>query len=1180
MPITNETPPDADLVQAQGQALLTMPKMLLRAALSAGCDVVITARIGAPDSAAELIEGQRAWLAEQGVEALVMPDSVHALAAARGAVVAGRRGLLLLDATSVPEAGWLSLGGGEEPDDTRGAVVLVAGPVDSPAGRRACDAWVAGGVAVFEPALHEEVMPWFGVALQAAGLAGGWSAFGLARELWDGFATVACGPVGGRSSSSGVSATRPAEQVQGERLVVLAREQSINTIVNPPGRDEALPLGLIAGGVGYARLRQVVSELGLIGRLPILRLGMAGPLDAELLSRHARDCRALWVVDHREGGLYRRVAAALDRRTGEPVQTKLGALLASAEASPGAVLLGLAPHLRGHPAVPREVLDGALEALQRQVRAVTEGTDDTMRDVLPPPGSPLVDVAAVLGRLRRDLTDAQYMSEQHGRGPMDLSVYGALDDQSRALIADEGSPVAETLVPGTVAGGAAHGAGAREDRRPVVVMSGRDFFANGYAAIANASRGARDITFIIHTEDPTTLRKRKRRRRRFRRRPAPGVLDVQAMLAALSADGIHHGISIGEIDPTDRPRLRRLLERSLVGRGVHVVLARRRFGPRALAEAALESRREWIEHSYIPTQQHLVLCPEVWPLSQAQRLHLGPLGLEPAPGETGGWMTSTSWGWAGKPMLKTLANPSLGLATVTRTGPERSRLDESELAGLPAPPRPQHADQEVWRASVAGVSLAGMDLLLDLLTESGTAMGYQVRGSRTDTLSLASTGGRADVVFSSRPREQELTVAGSPGRSTRALSSSVPTPGSTDLVLGTDARESASALLAVGGPGRTSAVVDTTALPTLAELKAGRPAANTDALRRALRDRARPGAGIALPAGELSEYLWGHRRFAAWVMMGTALQLGLVPLNIQAIDAATRRVLGRNDPRCSEAIDVGRKLAVDPGFADRCLLVDDAGPVALLDSVTEDLAQQYGGRSGPSVSREFHGMVAPLLDRCAPMDVAIRTRLVHAAHRCAVWGGKRNGVAYARRYCEAIGLLLDHDRAERSYELTRRGIDSAARVMIVPDEVYLASLLTSPSRYRRDRRRLNVALERGDKVSYLHVVRPEFDLFKRHIAFTLTLGERSLRLLARLHVVRRVRAGWYREQRGLRDLYLQTLAGVSDTADLSDYRKWCAIASSTARIAGRGEARRQAVREARARLDRLVAVDAKQLSNE
>ncbi len=1178
--MTNETPPDTGLVQTQGQALLTTPKMLLRAALSAGCDVVITARIGAPESAAELIEGHRGWLADQGVEALVLPDSVHALAAARGAVVAGRRGLLLLEAKSVPEAGWLSLGGGGEPDETRGAVVLVAGPVDTPEGRRACEAWGAGGVAVFEPALHGEVIPWFAVALQSAGLAGGWSAMGLAGELWDGFATVACGPTGGRSSSSGVSSARPSEQVQSERLVALAREHSVNTIVNPPGRDEALPLGLIAGGVGYARLRQVISELGLIGRLPILRLGMAGPLDTELLSRHARDCRALWVVDHREGGLYRAVAAALQRRAGEPVQAKLGALLESSDASPGAVLMGLAPHLSGHPAVPREVLDGALDALQRQVRAAAEGTDETMRDVLPPPGSALVDVAAVLGRLRQDLTDAQYMSEQHGRGPLDLVLYGALDDQSRALVADEGAAVTETLVPGTVAGGAAHGAGARDDLRPVVVMSGRDFFANGYASIANASRGARDITFIIHTEDPATLRKRKRRRRRFRRRPAPGVLDVQAMLSALSADGIHHGISIGEIDPTDRPRLRRLLERSLVGRGVHVVLARRRFGPRALAEAARETQREWIEHSHNPVQQQLVLCPEVWPLGPAQRLHLGPLGLEPAPGETGGWMTSVSWGWAGKPMLKALANPSLGLATVVRTGPERSRLDESELADLPALPRPVHAEQEVWRASVAGVALAGMDLLLDLLTEAGTAMGYQVRGSRTDTLSLASTGGRADVVFSSRPREQELTVAGSPGRSTRAMSSSAPTPGSTDLVLGTDARESVAALLAVGGAGRTSAVVDTAALPTLAELKAGRPAANTDTLHRALSSRTRPSGGLAMPAAELSEYLWGHRRFASWLIMGAALQLGLVPLNRQAVDAATRRVLGRNDLRCRQAIDVGRKLAVDPGFADRCLSVDEESPETLLESVTEDLAQQYGGRSGPSVSREFHGLVAPLLERCAPLDPAVRTRLVHAAHRCAVWGGKRGGVAYARRYCEAVGLLLDHDQPERHYELTRRGIDSAARVMVVPDEVYLASLLTSPLRYRRDRRRLNIALERGDKVSYLHVVRPEFDIFKRHIAFTLTLGERSLRLLARLQVVRRVRAGWYREQRGLRDLYLQTLAGVSDTADLSDYRKWCAIASSTARIAGRGETRRQAVREARARLDRLVAVDAKQLANE
>ena len=1163
--------------------MLTPPQMLLRAVLDVGAQVVITSRIGAPEPAVELIESHQAWLEGQGVEGLVMPDGAHAVAAARGALDAGRRGLLLLEAGAVPETGVLMERASRGHAKGAGAVVLAAGPVDRPEGRRACDAWGAAGAAVFEPALHAEVMPWFGQAMEAAALAGGVAVLGMAAELWHGFASVTCGP---RPSSPGQPTAAAARQGAGhhqERLLVRARETGVNVIVNPPGRDEALPLGLIAGGVGYARLRQVISELGLIGRLPILRLGLSEPMDGALLQRHARDCQALLVVDHRGGALYRGVADVLGQPRDGAGGTQVRPLLVGDDLSPGAILTGLAPHLRGHPAVPGEVLGAALDGLEAQVRGVSGGDEERPHgvaaalDVLPPPGSALVDVAAVLGGLRRDLVDAQYMSEQHGQGPAELAFFGPLDDLSRALLASDMAPVAQTDLPGTVAGSAAHAAGACEGVRPVVLMSGREFFASGYASIANASRGDREITFIIHTEEPARLQGPRRRGWPLRRRRAPGALDMQAMLGALAADGIHRGVSVGEIDPTDRPRFRKLLERSLIGPGVHVVLARRRVGPRAMRQFASQAQQESVGQGYLASQQRLVYCPEVWPLNRPQRLQLGPLGLEHEPREPGGWMAAGSWAWGGKPMLKALANPALGLATIQRSGPERVRFDESALADLPPLPHPRHANQEVWRGSVAGYTLAGLDLLAELLSEAGVAMGYQVRGSRTDT--LAHAGGRVDVVFSSRPREQALTVAGAPGRLTHALSSTAPTPGSTDLIIGTDANQAVFALEALGNRERTVSVVDTVSLPTVAALASGLPDADPGRLARALSGHARPDGSASVPAAAISEYLWGHRRYGAWVLLGAAMQMGLVPVHRQAVEAATRRVLGCQDERCRMALDVGRKLAVEPGFLQERIAGGDDSPEAALDTVTQDLAQQFGGRVGPTLSRELYERVAPLLKRCAALERPARARLVQAAHRCVLWGGKRHGLAYARRYCETIELLLDHDSPEQGYALTHAGIEGAARVMVIPDEVYLAAQLTSPARYRRDRRRLNIALESGDRVRYRHVVRPEFDLFKRHVVFTVTLGERALHLLARLHLARRVRAGWYREQRVLRDLYLDTLSGVSETSGADAYRKWCEIAASTAQIEGRGGVRRQTVREARTRLDRLVAVDAKQLAN-
>ncbi|XAM00535.1 hypothetical protein OT109_03925 [Phycisphaeraceae bacterium D3-23] len=1173
-------PPDPRLIQSDGDAVMGTPLLLLRSAIAAGVRVVIVSRLGSPDAVVDLVESHTAWLAEQGIEALVLPDAALAAAAARGALDACRPGLLMLDAQGAADAGRALLPTSGETFEANGAGVVVAvGPWDSALGRVVADDWSLGGLTIVEPAHHAEVMPWFAMAMRASASAGGVSVLGLAGAVWDGFGTVHCGKPGRVQHPSGMALTgRPAGGDRVDVLLGIARGDRANVIINPPGRDEALPMGLVVGGVGYARLRQVISELGLVGRLPILRLGMAGPVDTEMVERHARDCRRLVVVDHAEGTLYRAVARVLsDLRVRGDASSEVVAMLDGPGSSPGAILAGLASQLRGHPGVPREVLAGALAGLESQVASVIgRASKSEVLDRLPPPGSALVDVVAVLGRLRRDLTDAQYMTEQHGSSAFDIAVFGELDDQSRLLLEHELPTTGGSRIAGESAGTAALGAGASSSARPVVLMNGRELFAHGYAAIATAARHGRDITFIIHTEEPSAVR--RKRRRWSRRKRAPGVLDLPAMLAALGSGSQEPGVRIGVIDPTDRPRLRRLLERSVTGKGVHIVLARRREGPRALRAAA----EHWLQAStgegYIATQQRLVLCPEVWFLNTAQRLQLGPLGLEPAPRESGGWMTATSWAWAGRSMLNALANPALGLATIQRSGPERSRLDASLLVDIETPTHPIHATQEVWRASVAGVSGAGLDLLARLLVEAGAAMGYQVRGT-LDVDSLA-TGrpGRVDVMFASPPREQELTVAGAPGRSTRPMYAATPTPGSTDLVLATDSVLGQQTLDAVGHAQRTGAVIDTLALPTLDQLLNNTPSRHpAEALADSLEASTHPDRRALVSAAVLSEYFWGHRRFSAWVMLGIVLQRGLAPLTRPAIEQATRRVLGTADARCGEALDVGRKLAVDPGFADRFLSHEPDEPGDLLDAVAEDIAEQFGGRSGPVVSREYVGLMSPLLERCAQLDRAVRARLVQVSYRCVVWGGKRGGIAYARRLCETVDRLLDHDSAERGYELTRRGIEGAARAMIVPDEVYLAALLTSPTRYRRDRRRLNLALERGDKVSYRHVVRPEFDLFKRHIAFNLTLGERALRLLARLRFIRRVRTGWYREQRDLRDLYLQTLAGVTDTSAMSDYRKWCEIASTAAAISGRGETRRQAVRDARARLDRLVVVDAKEL---
>ena len=159
---------------------------------------------------------------------------------------------------------------------------------------------------------------------------------------------------------------------------------------------------------------------------------------------------------------------------------------------------------------------------------------------------------------------------------------------------------------------------------------------------------------------------------------------------------------------------------------------------------------------------------------------------------------------------------------------------------------------------------------------------------------------------------------------------------------------------------------------------------------------------------------------------------------------------------------------------------------------------------------------------------------------------------------------------EINKEHARAALQGLAQAMLIPDEVYLAALLTSPARLRRDRRRLNIALEQGDKITYVHLLRPEFDLFKRRVAFTLTLGERALKTFASLHALRRIRPGWYRTQRNFRDQYIQTLMDLPVPQTDTAYRHAANLATSAQALVGRGDNRRASVKAAKRKLEKLL----------
>jgi len=144
--------------------------------------------------------------------------------------------------------------------------------------------------------------------------------------------------------------------------------------------------------------------------------------------------------------------------------------------------------------------------------------------------------------------------------------------------------------------------------------------------------------------------------------------------------------------------------------------------------------------------------------------------------------------------------------------------------------------------------------------------------------------------------------------------------------------------------------------------------------------------------------------------------------------------------------------------------------------------------------------------------------------------------------------------------------------MLIKDEVYVSSMLTSPEKYQRDRRRFNVNPERGDHIKYVHHNKPEFVVFGRKIKFEFKARDWQLRLMSSCGFLRRVLPKWHEKERGFRDWY----AEVVDRFEFKgprDYQRWVAVLQSPATVTGYREVRYPKQDKARKLAEELLKQD-------
>jgi indolepyruvate ferredoxin oxidoreductase alpha subunit len=86
-----------------------------------------------------------------------------------------------------------------------------------------------------------------------------------------------------------------------QKLKEITKEFNSMTSVNFVENDQdKATLGIIAGGIGYAMVRDILPELGLEGDIPILKIGTPYPLPTEIVEAFIKKCDQILILEETE----------------------------------------------------------------------------------------------------------------------------------------------------------------------------------------------------------------------------------------------------------------------------------------------------------------------------------------------------------------------------------------------------------------------------------------------------------------------------------------------------------------------------------------------------------------------------------------------------------------------------------------------------------------------------------------------------------------------------------------------------------------------------------------------------------------------------------------------------------------------------------------------------------------
>jgi len=913
---------------------------------------------------------------------------------------------------------------------------------------------------------------------------------------------------------------RPGEALD---LLTMARRLDLNRVAWLPNPGELAPLGVIGVGAASPAMRHVLSELRLVGRVPLLHLGMVNPVDESIVERFLLRCRQVVVLEPRPGSIGELVALAAERarrRGGEPAHLWWDLLPPAAEQESSR--LGVEEALQ-----PSNLARRMLHLLH-ELRPALGVADRLARIELgPSPEVPArgssVEPARSAGELRALLEEVDRWARQPGAD--------SEDRPSACLVVDgldKGGGTARTVF--------------------VELWDRRRFAREGQAAVRQAAREARSRLFLVIDAGGED---------------AP---DPERLARAVAPGERGEAVTIESASLLERAALRDLLREAVQRDGLHVIVVR----PGAREESVSEVDRLGFQ----PVQRIVWsadLAGDLRPILPRTSHDTAALRSLPVPQRQ-----VRTERLVDRRVFGVRLRPRFEQVEVVRSRPPALGA-RSDAPGRLTPPRPEHGARGAWRVHLAGVRGRGPGVVAEVLCDAGRVMGYHVRCIH-DAVPIG-PGRRAwSQVLFTRPR---------PGEPPPPLTAQIPfgeadlllgiDPLEAMRAVGPDPE------LRVAAVDRTSAVLNVGPLED--QIDAGIGEEVLGALPLVERCCV-PQRVLHRDFARLCRDLLLTDRVVDLVLLGLAFQRGLIPLSLEPLEAALRRAEQRGTGRAFETFAFGRRLAAAPTEPESGEAVLEAGepphpPDAALERSPESGARESPERllrrmelelrrqRWPRV-RDRGDFIARVTDLLARTEALSGTKLgrqarldlVLAMRRCMAWGG----LSHARRYARLIWTLFEADDAASGRELTCLAVLPLADAMLPRDLLYLATMATSHDHRRRTRERLGVRTARGDQVDRRYLNR--LDLMG--LGWRLQVDFRTSDWPARMTTILRpfVPMGWRgsRTERAVREYVVDLISrAASESAD--DPQRWRRILRTLHTIAAENRLRTGSLERLRERVE-------------